>query len=136
MSTPDRTAETPETLERWVRHDEYCPAVGAKGACNCGLQEALDAERATRQAPADTSGLRAKSMHDALVMVFGECDHSKPGVPDCTTMVAALAATATDRLDVETWREVIETEWYNGNITSEAADRLQARLATPEAEDA
>jgi hypothetical protein len=35
-----------EPLERFVRHDEYCPATGAQGRCICGLQEALAAAAA------------------------------------------------------------------------------------------
>lgn len=34
-----------EGLDRWAHHDDYCPAVGAKGTCTCGLQEALTAYR-------------------------------------------------------------------------------------------
>jgi hypothetical protein len=81
-----------EPLDRWVQHDEYCPAIGAKGECNCGLTDALAAYRASVPAP----GLRrwAESLlthaeRDGLVWV------TKAEVR------AALAATPPPALDVE-----------------------------------
>jgi hypothetical protein len=81
-----------EPLDRWVQHDEYCPAIGAKGECNCGLTDALAAYRASVPAP----GLRrwAESLlthaeRDGLVWV------TKAEVR------AALDATPPPALDVE-----------------------------------